>query len=190
MKIIVGQIAPSFTTTDIQGNPVRLEDYRGKLLLLVFHRLAACPFCGLRIYSLSLRYPTFREQGLEVVAFIESSDANILKQTYAQSAPFPIVADPQQQFYHLYGTQLSRLGVWWANLTRKATIAESQRLGFGSGKVDGAPYRMPADFLIGPDLTVRYTHYGRDSGDSLQFRQIEELIRKFANKEPLNFAVQ
>lgn len=29
-------VAPDFTTTDLQGNPVRLEDYRGKVILLVF----------------------------------------------------------------------------------------------------------------------------------------------------------
>jgi peroxiredoxin Q/BCP len=180
MKIKAGQLAPSFAGIDIQGKPIHLEDYRGKLLLLSFQRLAACPFCGLRIYSLTLRYPILHARGLAIIAFIESPEAGILRQPYAQAAPFPIIADPQQEFYGRYGLRTSRLGFWWGELTRKKASAEAERLGFGSGPVDGPAYRMPADFLIGPDLVVRYAHYGRDAGDNLHLSQIEALMERFA----------
>jgi peroxiredoxin Q/BCP len=179
VKIKAGQKAPDFSGTDTHGNLVNLDMYQGKLLLLAFHRLAACPFCGFRIYSLSLHYPLLHERGLEIVAVVESSEANIQRQPYAATVPFPIIADPQQQLYHRYGVGTSRFGQWWADTMRKGVIAQSERLGFGSGKVDGDPQRMPADFLIGPDQVVRYAHYGRDSGDSLQLQHIEMLIERF-----------
>lgn len=189
MKIKVGQKAPPFAAMDIHGNLIRLEDYHGKWLLLSFHRLAACPFCGLRIYSLSVCYPSLHGQGLEIVAFIESTETNTLRQPYAQEAPFPIIADPQQTFYQRYGTRMSRLGRWWADLTRKREIAEAESRGFGSGVVDGPAERMPADFLIGPDSMVRFIHYGRHSGDSLQIKQIKALVEQFAGTPQVSVGV-
>ena len=40
---VVGQPAPAFTVTDLSGKPVKLEDYKGKTVVLEWHNFG-CPF--------------------------------------------------------------------------------------------------------------------------------------------------
>ena len=40
---VVGKPAPSFTVTDLDGKPAKLEDYKGKTVVLVWHNFG-CPF--------------------------------------------------------------------------------------------------------------------------------------------------
>ena len=40
---VVGQPAPSFTVTDLSGKPVKLEDFKGKTVVLEWHNFG-CPF--------------------------------------------------------------------------------------------------------------------------------------------------
>jgi peroxiredoxin len=40
---VVGQSAPAFTVTDLSGKPVKLEDFKGKTIVLEWHNFG-CPF--------------------------------------------------------------------------------------------------------------------------------------------------
>jgi len=40
---VVGQPAPTFTVTDLSGKPVKLEDFKGKTVVLEWHNFG-CPF--------------------------------------------------------------------------------------------------------------------------------------------------
>jgi peroxiredoxin len=40
---VVGQPAPAFTVTDLSGKPVKLEDFKGKTVVLEWHNFG-CPF--------------------------------------------------------------------------------------------------------------------------------------------------
>jgi hypothetical protein len=40
-------------------------------------------------------------------------------------------------------------------------------------QMDGRFGRLPADFLVGPDLRIRLAHYGQDAGDFLLFSTID-----------------
>jgi len=40
---VVGQSAPGFTVTDLSGKPVKLEDFKGKTVVLEWHNFG-CPF--------------------------------------------------------------------------------------------------------------------------------------------------
>jgi len=176
MRLKVGQPAKPFTAYDIHDRPVALHDYAGQWLLLSFLRFVTCPRCSLRIYSLSLRYPILRERGLQVVAFVESPKDLILQRTYAAEAPFPIIADPEQQFYRMYNVKNSRFGLFWGGRMHQDEIREAAQLGFGQPTVIGNDYRMPADFIITPQQTVQVAHYGRHSADTLPLADIEKSL--------------
>lgn len=176
MRLKTGQLAKPFSTTDIHDRPVSLQDYNGQWVLLALLRFVTCPRCSLRIYSLSLRYPVLQERGLQVVAFVESPKALILQRSYAVDAPFPIIADPDQEFYRLYGVKNSRFGLWWGGHVHKAEIREAARLGFGEPTVIGNDYRMPADFIINPQQRIQVAHYGRHSADTLPLEAIEKSL--------------
>ncbi len=176
MRLKVGQRAKPFSVQDIHDRQVTLEEYAGQWVLLAFLRFVTCPRCSLRIYSLSLRYPVLRERGLQVVAFVESPKDLILSRNYAAEAPFPIIADPEQQFYRLYGVKNSRFGLFWGGHFYKAQIREAASLGFGEPDVVGNDYRMPADFIINPQQIIRVAHYGRHSADTLSLDAIEKSL--------------
>src|SRR5262249_44469614 len=70
-------------------------------------------------------------------------------------------------------------GVIKARLTRGSVYREAARKRIGGNPyynikhMDGSFNRMPADFIIGPDMRIRFAHYGRDAGDFAMFSQLD-----------------
>ena len=88
----------------------------------------------------------------------------------------PIVADPYAWLYDLYGVETSEEKV-------DATIAHPETAGFiENAAMAGFPltheeganvHRIPADFVIGPDLILRRVHYAKLITDHLPLAEIE-----------------
>jgi thioredoxin-dependent peroxiredoxin len=179
MHIQPGTPAPDFRAEDIFGAPVDLRDFAGKALLLSFFRNAACAICNLRVHHLIQRYPTYRESGLEVLVVFESPCASILQYVGKQDTPFPIIADLEARLYNLYGVETSedKVALTMSLPGTQDVIRDAAEHGFELTKEPGSNfYRIPADFLIGPDQIVRRAHYAAYVTDHLQFEVIEQLI--------------
>ncbi len=179
MRIQAGTIAPSFAARDSFGQPIDLEQYAGKWVLLSFFRNGACAICNLRVHRLIERFPDLQRQGLEVIAVFESPDLSIQEYVGQQAAPFPIVPDPDASLYALYGVEVSEDKVN-ATMTRPETpdvIAEAAANGFTLRREPGSNfYRLPAEFLIAPDGLVRIAHYGEYVYDHLEFDALERAL--------------
>ena len=175
MKIKPGQPAKNFSSEDIAGNIVTLKDYEGKRLMLSFYRYAACPLCNLRVHHLIQQQAAFVEKGLQLLAVFQSPKESILKYAGKQQAPFSIIADPQRQLYRLYGVESSWSGFLRGSL-RIPSVTSAIMKGFWPGKMEGIISMVPADFLIGPDLTVQVAYYGNDIGDHLPVKKIYQWL--------------
>ncbi len=180
MRLRVGDQAPWFTARDIYGRWFSLGSYYGKGLLLSFNRAAVCPLCNIRTFYLIDRAPRYRQLGLEIVAFFESSPHRAYEFLSRLRAPFPIVGDLGRAVYAKYGLESSWLGTARGTLQRRNVYHEARQRGLGIWQLipgflamDGNRFRMPADFLIGPDLTIQKVHYGRDSGDFMGFTELD-----------------
>jgi peroxiredoxin len=179
MQIQPGTPAPTFRVEDVFGDSIGLGDYAGKRLLLSFFRNAACAICNLRVHQLIQHYPVYQRAGLEVLAVFESPRENILQYVGRQDAPFPIIADPQAQLYALYSVEVSEEKVAETmNMPEtQATIRAAAAQGFVLTPEAGSNFnRMPADFLIGPDLTIQRAHYAEYVMDHLPFEDIERFL--------------
>jgi peroxiredoxin len=183
MRLKAGQDAPLFVVQDIYGRRISLAAYTGSKVMLSFHRAAVCPLCNVRLSHLIYRYPQYQARGMNVIAFFESSLDKAREYLDRLQCPFPIVADLQRQTYSLYGLETSWLGTLRGTLRRSVyREARRQHLGIppllpGFFAVDGRKFRLPAEFLLGPDLRIRRAFYAKDSGDFLPFSELDH----FAN---------
>lgn len=182
MKLKRGQAAPMFEVADLYGRRVSLADYRGSRVLLSFHRPAACPLCNLRLWHMIERAEDYRRQGVALITFFESSPEYAHRYLDRMQPPFAVIPDLSGKVYGLYGLQTSLLGVVRARLTRGSEYSEAAAKGIGARLVqnilhmDGHLTRMPADFLLGPDLRIHTAYYGRDAGDFLLFSEIDAYL--------------
>jgi peroxiredoxin len=182
-KLMVSMTAPVFETVDLFDQPIKLEDYRGRWLLLSFYRFSACALCNLRVHQLITKYPEYHEKGLDLLAVFESPKANMLQYVGKQDAPFHIIGDPEARLYDLYGVENSEVKVQ-ASMTAPSTgerVQEAKASGFELTKEEGSNFfRMPADFLIDPDGIIREAFYSELVGQHLDL----QIVDQYLNTQP------
>ena len=105
-KVDAGDRAPSFELAGDSGAGARLEDYRGKYVLLNFWA-TWCPPCIQELPSLNTLHREMEPNGLVVLGL--SVDEN--KEAYEQfldrfDVSFPTVRDPEMAVASLYGTNM------------------------------------------------------------------------------------
>jgi peroxiredoxin len=100
----VGQPAPLFSLTSVQGEPVELAAYRGRRNVVVwFSRGFTCPFC--RVYMDGMRegYELLQAAGAEIIQV----GPNLLQSArifFGHSpTPYPFVCDPDKRLFAVYG---------------------------------------------------------------------------------------
>lgn len=174
-KLSAGDRAPSFSLTDLHGNRVSLEDFRGRKLLLSFYRYASCPFCNLQVHALSKRAPDWQARGLDLVAVFQSPRESILEHAGKEPKPFAILPDPARALYRAYGVEGSWAGFAKAGL-QFGKLAAALKEGFLPGRMEGDINMVPADFLIDEEGRVALAYYGRDISDHLDLDQVERFL--------------
>ena len=84
-----GETAPDFTLEDIGGNPVRLSDYRGKVVFLAFWA-SWCPRCMEELAFLQGLYTGLAD---EMVVLAINQETQTLSATHHQSARVAVKCD-------------------------------------------------------------------------------------------------
>ncbi|MWV45918.1 redoxin domain-containing protein [Paenibacillus sp. HJL G12] len=175
-----GDIAPFFQVEDQKDQSVSLETYRGRKVLLAFFRNSACALCNLRVHQFIQRYASWQQQGMDVIAFFESPEANLHKYVGQQDAPFPLIADPEARIYELYGVETSEAKVQ-ATLSQpgihEEIAARVEAAGFKLMPEAGSNFnRIPAEFLIDENGMIRVAYYGEFITDHLPFETIDQFV--------------
>ncbi len=62
-----GKPVTDFAATDLDGNPISLQDYRGKVVLLDFWAVW-CGFCITEMPNLKSVYDTYKDRGFDIIA--------------------------------------------------------------------------------------------------------------------------
>jgi peroxiredoxin Q/BCP len=166
MALKKGDRAPDFIVQDIDGKTIKLSDYKNKKLLLCFFRYAGCPFCNLILHSFVERYPKLHDNGLDILAFIQSPKESIIEYPAKKQQPrppFPLIPDPKRHVYNQYGVELSLKGLVKGGFKIPKMVTSLYKHRFPQGKIDGKFLLMPAFFLIGPkDFKIYDAYYSPD----------------------------
>ena len=93
MALAVGNDAPSFTTTDDQGNTVSLEDFAGKTVVLYFYPKDDTPGCTKEAQSFRDKYSEY--EGKEMVVLGVSMDDEASHKSFKEKygLPFQLLVD-------------------------------------------------------------------------------------------------
>lgn len=173
MRKSAGDKVIDFEITDYDGKSVKLSEIKSPKILLSFYRYASCPLCNLRVHQMIQRYPEYRQKGLHVLAFFESSRESMAEYVGKQETPFPLIPDPERRVYKLYGIEHS---LWkYIKGVFNGRLFEAIKSGFHIGKMENQKTLIPADFLI-EDGVIKHAYYGKDISDHISFKTIEEFL--------------
>lgn len=95
----VGHPAPNFTLPTLNGEPVRLSDFRGKKAVFINFWATWCPPCRLEMPTMERAYQTYKSDGLEILAVSVDSGPKGLVKNFMQEfeLTFPALLDPDMK---------------------------------------------------------------------------------------------
>lgn len=178
IKLKKGELSPSFFATNYLGEEVKLENFKGKKVLLSFHVFGSCPFCNLRVRELGKKNDEWRTNGLEMIHVFPSTGETISKYAGNDNPSFTILSDPHKQLYKMYGLKKSVLGMLMGFFKVKRLFQAFRVVGlFNSLKNnDSAMHQLPADFLIDENGIIQEAFYAKTTSDNLPISKIENFI--------------
>jgi len=172
--------APIFAADDIFDRHIDLKDYQDKKILIGFFRHAGCPFCNLRVHTLTKIHEELKEQGMEMIFFFESPKRVLLRSIFHKEvSPIPLISDPDKEIYAQYGIESSGYKSAMSHITtfvQTALEAKKEGVPMHPMAAGESIKTMPAEFLIDKNLIVKKVHYS----DRLVNRMDVSDIKDFA----------
>jgi peroxiredoxin len=93
----VGEVAPDFETEDVFGNPVRLSQFRGQPVWLMFWG-SWCPPCRAEFPDIQAAYAELEPRGLRMLGVsMRESPVDAAAYAAANGATFLVLSDPDQR---------------------------------------------------------------------------------------------
>lgn len=100
----IGQTAPDFTLTGLDGRPVTLSALRGKVVVVSFWA-TWCPPCRQEMPSMELLHQELADEGLVILAVNVEKQGRQTVAKFFQTldVTFPVVIDEEESVQNLYG---------------------------------------------------------------------------------------
>jgi peroxiredoxin len=90
---MIGQAAPSFKLTGLDGKTYSLEQFRGRYVVIHF-AATWCPFCNAEAPHLEQLYKTYEQKGVQVfIIDVKEGGALVTKSSGKFNFTFPILLD-------------------------------------------------------------------------------------------------
>jgi peroxiredoxin Q/BCP len=104
-KLILNQPAPEFSLKDGSGNDWRLNDHRGKVVVLLFYPGDETPVCTRQMCSVRDRWEDYQATGAEVVGISTDSVESHRKFAEHHDLPLRLLSDSEGKVSRLYGAK-------------------------------------------------------------------------------------
>ena len=90
---MLGQIAPSFTLSDLTGKTFSLEQVRGKFVVIHF-ATTWCPFCNAEAPNLEQLYQEYKDKGVTVFIVDVKEGKELIEKSFSRfNFSFPVLLD-------------------------------------------------------------------------------------------------
>ncbi|HEU4388904.1 MAG TPA: thioredoxin-dependent thiol peroxidase [Blastocatellia bacterium] len=104
MKLLeVGDKAPNFKTTDQNGKPVSLADYKGQKVILYFYPKDDTPGCTKEACGFRDAYAAFKKLKAAILGVSTDDEKSHKKFVEKYSLPFTLLADTDKKIVNGYG---------------------------------------------------------------------------------------
>ena len=130
----IGDKAPEVLGRDENGNEIRLDDFKGKKLVLYFYPKDMTSGCTTEACNLRDNYGELQAQGYEVVGVSVDDEKKHQRFIEKNELPFHLIADTEK-------TLVEQFGVWGEKKMYGRTYMGTQRTTFIIGE-DGTIERI------------------------------------------------
>lgn len=156
-KIKVGDLSPTFSFTDANGESQSLSDALSKgSILLVFYRGEWCPYCTKYLSQLSEAEDLFSEKGILIMAVSAENGESLENMKVKSKSNFQFISD---QGYEL----MTAFNVEYFVPTKMVEKLASNGIDLAeSHGADEPMLPIPATFLIDQNGIIQYVHYDTD----------------------------
>ena len=125
-----GDSAPDFSGTDQNGNPIKLNDFSGKKLILYFYPKDDTPGCTKEACNLRDNYNELKNNDFEVIGVSADNSAKHLKFIDKYDLPFSLIADTEKSVinaYQCWGLK-KFMGREYEGILRKTFVIENNTI--------------------------------------------------------------
>ncbi|MDD3966857.1 MAG: thioredoxin-dependent thiol peroxidase [Candidatus Neomarinimicrobiota bacterium] len=118
--------APDFRLKGPEGQEHRLEDFRGKFLVLYFYPKDDTPGCTKEACSFRDDYRDYTENGIAIVGISADSPESHRRFAKKHDLPFILLSDPEKETLEAYGAwgEKSMYGKRYMGVIRKTFLID------------------------------------------------------------------
>jgi thioredoxin-dependent peroxiredoxin len=144
-----GDPAPPFALTDQHGGTVRLEDFRGRKLLVYFYPQADTPGCTVQSCDVRDHRQELTGLGVDVVGISPDEPADQLAFDEKFSLGFPLLADTDHRVAEAWGTwgEKRNYGKTYMGIVRSSFLVDDE------GRIERAWYNVKPEQTV-PEATA------------------------------------
>ena len=179
--LTAGEKMPDFTFDTPFTKGRTLAEAAGSIpgkTAVVFLRYFGCTLCQLDMQEYSKKYQEMTADGGQMLLVLQSDPEKIAAQITPETFPYEIICDPSQELYKsLEIAPAKSMAALGGDLKTVAKIGKATAAGFKHGEYEGEELQLPAAFVMTPDLTLTYAHYGKTAGDVPGPKDLGELLR-------------
>ncbi|UIN29822.1 thioredoxin-dependent thiol peroxidase [Microbacterium binotii] len=135
-----GDTAPDFTLHDQDGNPVSLEEFRGRPVILYFYPAAMTPGCTTQACDFRDSLSSLTAAGYAVLGVSRDSSEKLATFRERDGLTFPLLSDPDHAVHDAYGA-------WGEKTNYGKTVEGVLRSTFvidADGRIEHALYNVKA----------------------------------------------
>lgn len=99
----VGDQAPEFISKDQNGDPVALNDFKGKRVVIYFYPKDNTPGCTAQACNIRDNYSDIQKEGIVILGVSADDEKKHQKFIEKFELPFPLLADTEHDLLNLYG---------------------------------------------------------------------------------------